>query len=219
MPARTGVASPSTVTPRCDGCLSPRAESASRPRADVHLAHPPYARWACPRKGAHHAQGRYGHRQPSDRGALLAAAITGPSISWSHSSPSGRPARRDDERRSDPLIPRRAWPRVARPRDCQCASDPACARLHRLACAPDPDPSPRLCARRSRRRGRSAGRASGTGWWWPVRLRRSSKPWTAPTSKLSNDATLQGWYGLSNFTHLFGDLGMFAIATVMAGHR
>jgi hypothetical protein len=31
-----------------------------------------------------------------------------------------------------------------------------------------------------------------------------------------DDATLRGWYGLSNFTHLFADLGMPAIATVMA---
>jgi hypothetical protein len=31
-----------------------------------------------------------------------------------------------------------------------------------------------------------------------------------------DDATLRGWYGLSNFTHLFGDLGMPAMATVMA---
>ena len=31
-----------------------------------------------------------------------------------------------------------------------------------------------------------------------------------------DDATLRGWYGLSNFTHFFADLGMPAIATVMA---
>ena len=31
-----------------------------------------------------------------------------------------------------------------------------------------------------------------------------------------DDATLRGWYGLSNFTHLFADLGMVAMATVMA---
>jgi hypothetical protein len=31
-----------------------------------------------------------------------------------------------------------------------------------------------------------------------------------------DDATLRGWYGLSNFTHLFADLGMAGIATVMA---
>jgi hypothetical protein len=31
-----------------------------------------------------------------------------------------------------------------------------------------------------------------------------------------DDATLRGWYGLSNFTHLFADLGMPAMATVMA---
>jgi hypothetical protein len=30
-----------------------------------------------------------------------------------------------------------------------------------------------------------------------------------------DDATLRGWYGLTNFTHLFGDLGMVAMATVM----
>lgn len=31
-----------------------------------------------------------------------------------------------------------------------------------------------------------------------------------------DDATLRGWYGLSNFTHLFADLGMLGIATVLA---
>lgn len=31
-----------------------------------------------------------------------------------------------------------------------------------------------------------------------------------------DDATLRGWYGISNFTHLFADLGMVAMATVMA---
>jgi hypothetical protein len=31
-----------------------------------------------------------------------------------------------------------------------------------------------------------------------------------------DDATLRGWYGLSNLTHIFADLGMVAIATVMA---
>ena len=31
-----------------------------------------------------------------------------------------------------------------------------------------------------------------------------------------DDATLRGWYGLTNFTHLFADLGMVAMATVMA---
>jgi hypothetical protein len=31
-----------------------------------------------------------------------------------------------------------------------------------------------------------------------------------------NDATLRGWYGLLNFSHLFADLGMAAMATVMA---
>jgi hypothetical protein len=31
-----------------------------------------------------------------------------------------------------------------------------------------------------------------------------------------DDATLRGWYGLTNFTHLFADLGMIAMATVMA---
>ena len=31
-----------------------------------------------------------------------------------------------------------------------------------------------------------------------------------------NDATLRGWYGLQNFSHLFADLGMAAMATVMA---
>ena len=31
-----------------------------------------------------------------------------------------------------------------------------------------------------------------------------------------NDATLRGWYGLSNFTHFFADLGMAGIATVIA---
>ena len=31
-----------------------------------------------------------------------------------------------------------------------------------------------------------------------------------------DNATLWGWYGLSNFTHLFADLGMAGIATVMA---
>lgn len=31
-----------------------------------------------------------------------------------------------------------------------------------------------------------------------------------------DDATLRGWYGLSNFTHVFADLGMAGIATVMA---
>lgn len=31
-----------------------------------------------------------------------------------------------------------------------------------------------------------------------------------------DDATLVGWYGISNFTHLFADLGMLGIATVMA---
>jgi hypothetical protein len=33
--------------------------------------------------------------------------------------------------------------------------------------------------------------------------------------KRVDDATLQGWYGLSNFTHLFADLGMAGIATVL----
>ncbi len=36
-----------------------------------------------------------------------------------------------------------------------------------------------------------------------------------PLASVSDD-TLRGWYGLSNFTHLFADLGMTAIATVMA---
>jgi hypothetical protein len=31
-----------------------------------------------------------------------------------------------------------------------------------------------------------------------------------------DDATLRGWYGLTNFSHLFADLGMAAMATVMA---
>ena len=31
-----------------------------------------------------------------------------------------------------------------------------------------------------------------------------------------NDATLRSWYGITNFTHIFADLGMVAIATVMA---
>ena len=31
-----------------------------------------------------------------------------------------------------------------------------------------------------------------------------------------NDATLVGWYGLSNFAHLFADLGMCGIATLIA---
>lgn len=31
-----------------------------------------------------------------------------------------------------------------------------------------------------------------------------------------DDATLRGWYGLSNFTHFFADLAMLGIATVMA---
>jgi hypothetical protein len=31
-----------------------------------------------------------------------------------------------------------------------------------------------------------------------------------------DDATLRGWYGLTNFTHIFADLGMCGIATVMA---
>jgi hypothetical protein len=31
-----------------------------------------------------------------------------------------------------------------------------------------------------------------------------------------DDATLRGWYGLSNFTHLFADLGMAGMVTVMA---
>ena len=31
-----------------------------------------------------------------------------------------------------------------------------------------------------------------------------------------DDATLKGWYGLTNFTHLLADLGMPAIASVMA---
>lgn len=31
-----------------------------------------------------------------------------------------------------------------------------------------------------------------------------------------DDATLRGWYGLTNFTHLFADLGMAGIATVIA---
>ena len=31
-----------------------------------------------------------------------------------------------------------------------------------------------------------------------------------------DDATLRGWYGLTNFTHIFADLGMVAMATVMA---
>jgi Domain of unknown function (DUF4386) len=30
-----------------------------------------------------------------------------------------------------------------------------------------------------------------------------------------DDATLRGWYSVSNFTHFFGDLGMVAMATVM----
>ena len=37
-------------------------------------------------------------------------------------------------------------------------------------------------------------------------------------TKLSSvdDATLRGWYGLLNFSHIFADLGMAAMATVMA---
>jgi hypothetical protein len=31
-----------------------------------------------------------------------------------------------------------------------------------------------------------------------------------------DDATLRGWYGITNFTHLFADLGMVAMALVMA---
>ena len=31
-----------------------------------------------------------------------------------------------------------------------------------------------------------------------------------------DDATLRGWYGLTNFTHFFADLGMAGIATVIA---
>jgi hypothetical protein len=31
-----------------------------------------------------------------------------------------------------------------------------------------------------------------------------------------DDATLRGWYGLSNFTHIFADLGMCGMATVIA---
>lgn len=31
-----------------------------------------------------------------------------------------------------------------------------------------------------------------------------------------DDATLRSWYGLTNFTHFFADLGMVAMATVMA---
>jgi hypothetical protein len=30
-----------------------------------------------------------------------------------------------------------------------------------------------------------------------------------------DDATLRGWYGISNFTHIFADLGMAGIATVV----
>ena len=32
-----------------------------------------------------------------------------------------------------------------------------------------------------------------------------------------NDATLRGWYGLTNFTHLFGDLGMIGMVVVVGG--